>query len=471
MKLTLIIPPFALTKSYGGGVFKRGMLPALGVGYLAAAARAHGHQVSFIDAPLMDYELREAVAAVRATNPDVVGISVLTKLASSGYALADALKQEESSLPIVMGGAHVTSFYDHIFFECAAVDYLIPGEGEETLAELLDCLERNEDPMEVHGLILRGFDGTCRITPVREYIKDLDALPHPVRDIYDNSRYIPLPNQSRRLPATTIITSRGCPYGKCRFCYQGGKYASPYRRRSPENVIEEIQQLIDALGVREIVFWDDNFCINIKWITRFCDLLDENKLNIAWTVQGRVNTVTEAMLHRMAASGCYNIYFGFESGSQETLDFVQKGITLEQSRDAVRWAKQAGMEIRGSVILGLPDDTPEKAEQTIRFACELNIDWMIFYPYHVQPGTCLGDVADDYGVTLESRTEMHAPSYVPNTYQGPEHLTRLLKQANRRYYLRPRYIARTLWRMRDPYALKNTCLAFLYWLTLMLKRN
>ncbi len=200
-------------------------------------------------------------------------------------------------------------------------------------------------------------------------------------------------------------------------------------------------------------------------------MLDENKLNIAWTVQGRVNTVTEAMLHRMAASGCYNIYFGFESGSQETLDFVQKGITLEQSRDAVRWAKQAGMEIRGSVILGLPDDTPEKAEQTIRFACELNIDWMIFYPYHVQPGTCLGDVADDYGVTLESRTEMHAPSYVPNTYQGPEHLTRLLKQANRRYYLRPRYIARTLWRMRNPYALKNTCLAFLYWLTLMLKRN
>jgi anaerobic magnesium-protoporphyrin IX monomethyl ester cyclase len=158
-------------------------------------------------------------------------------------------------------------------------------------------------------------------------------------------------------------------------------------------------------------------------------------------------------------------------GSQETLDFVKKGITLEQSRNAVRWAKNAGMEIRGSFIIGMPGDTPEKAESTIRFACELNVDWLIFFPYHVQRGTYLGDIAHNHGTVSEQSTDAYTPSYVPVAFENAAHLTRILKQANRRYYLRPKYICRTLWRMRNLYVAKNIALAFFYWFTIVFRRK
>ncbi len=469
MRITLIIPPFDHNKTYGGGVFKRGQLPPLGVGYLAAIASREGHQVTLIDAPLYGYDLRETVEAAITSTPDIVGISCLTKLAPSAYLLAQNLKSCDASVPVVMGGPHVSSFHETVFKECDSVDYLVPGDGEITLAALLACLEGKRDLGDVKGLIYKLPDGAIVSNPVREPLNDLDQLPFPDRSIYDNDRYIPLPSQGRRLPATTVITSRGCPYGKCRFCYQGGKYAAPYRRRSPENVVEEITALVRAMGVREIIFWDDNFCVNYDWVSRFCDLLDERSININWSAQGRVNTVSEKMLQRMAKSGCYNVYYGFESGSQETLDFVKKGITLDQSRDAVRWAKQAGMEIRGSFIFALPGDTPEKAEQTIRFACELNIDWMIFYPYHVQPGTQLGDIALSHGTILPQSTDMHVPSYVPEGYASAEQIAVIIKKAYLRYYLRPKYILRALWSIRKPYVFRNNVLAFWYWLSLMLK--
>ena len=471
MKLALIIPPFDHDRSYGGGVFRRGMLPPLGVGYLAAMAKKHGHDVVFFDAPILNYDIQATVDAVKQADANVVGISVLTKTMASAYELAEALKSDEPARTIVMGGAHITSFYKNIFDQCPHVDYLIPGEGEVTLAELLDCLEKHIDPKGVNGLLIRMPDGTTHTTPMREYVKDLDTLPHPLRSAYRNELYIPLPNQSRRLPATTVITSRGCPYGKCGFCYQGGKYASPYRRRSPENVVEEIIQIVDEIGIKEVAFWDDNFCINKKWIHTFCDLLDENNIHIKWSVFARVNVVSEEILQRMAQSGCWNIYFGFESGSQENLDFIRKGITLDQSRNAVRCAKKAGMEIRGSFIFAMPGDTPEKAEETIRFACEINVDWLVFYPYQVQPGTYLGDIAPEYGTVLVQDVDSLIPSYIPKAYESKKQIQDLIRAANRRYYIRPRFIIKLLWRMKNPYALRSIAIAFLFWLNITFRRK
>ena len=127
MNLVLITPPFEQDRSYGGGVFRRGMLPPLGVGYLASMAKKHGHQVSFIDAPLMGYSIEKTVEVVKEVNANVVGISVLTKTMTSAYMLSKALKKKDPSLPIVMGGAHITSFYENVFDQCPDVDYLIPG--------------------------------------------------------------------------------------------------------------------------------------------------------------------------------------------------------------------------------------------------------------------------------------------------------------------------------------------------------
>lgn len=472
MNVVLVLPPYDLSQSYGGkGMLKRGGLPPLGVGYLAAIAKAAGHESFLLDFTVQSCDAESAAEAILEKKPSVIGISTLSKMAASAYELCKTLKRIAPNIPIVMGGPHVTSFYENIFDECPDIDILVPGEGEATFQEVLGCLSQNTPISAVQGIVYRDPNGHPAATAPRTPVDDLDLIAPPLRSIYDPALYIPLPNQCRRKPATTVITARGCSYGKCRFCYQGGKYASPYRRRSPENVIAEIRQLVNEYGIREVIFWDDNFAVDIRWIERFCNLLDQEPYKLTWTAQGRVNTVTQAMLRRMAASGCYNIYYGFESGNQAMLNKIKKGITLEQSRRAVKWAKEAGMEIRGSFIFGLPGETPAIAEETIRFACELNIDWMIFYPYHIQPGTSLAEIAEQEGRTFPQSLDMHMPSYVPNAYETPEQLANIIQSAYRRYYFRPRYCARALWQLRHPAALKNYIQAFLYWLSLQTKKR
>ncbi len=464
MRLTLVLPPFDLINAYSAGTgIKRGNLPPLGVGYLASAAVKAGHEVNFVDPAIKGLGVDGTAAEVLERRPDVVGISCTTKLAGPAYALAEAVKKAAPAVKVIMGGPHVTSFYGQVLRECAYLDVVVPGEGELVLPRLLTALEQGTSLADVQGIIYTDTEGVIRATEKAPPITNLDAMVFPLRSIYQQDAYIPLPNQYHRLPVTTIITARGCSYGKCKFCYQGGEYAPSYRRRSPENVLEEVKELVRDYGIRELIFWDDNFCINYPWIRRFCDLLDEARIRITWTVQGRVNSVSLEMLKRMAKSGCYSVYYGLESGSQFLLDSIQKGITLEQSRNAVRWARKAGMEIRGSVIFGLPFDTPELAQQTLRFVCELNVDWLIFYPYHIKVGTPLAAIAAQEGVILQEADDMMVPSYVPKGYRDVDHLAETVKSAYRRYYLRPRYILRTLWRMRDPRRWMNYWYAFLYW--------
>jgi anaerobic magnesium-protoporphyrin IX monomethyl ester cyclase len=469
MKIVLATPVFHTSQSYSGkqrGV--RGVLPPLGVGYIAAAAEARGHEIRFLDGCALGISTPELAARMLAEKPDLVGISCLTRFADSARELTQLLKRERPDLPVVLGGAHVTSFPDDILTHWREADILVPGEGEKVFADLADRIAAGEDTHDLSGILYRDENGRTTATPVATPVADLDELLPPARHIYDWSLYRPLPNQARRRPATTLITSRGCPWAKCQFCFQGGRYASPYRRHSPEYIIREITALSRDHGVREILFWDDNFCINRKWVNRFCDLLDESGIDLTWTVLGRVNTVTEEMLTRIAKSGCYSIYYGFESGNRDLLKTVKKGTTPRQMRDAVKWAKKAGLEIRGSFIFGLPGDTPQKAEETIRFACELNADWVVFFPFHLQPGTPIEELALREGTLLPAGAAIHLPSYFPKGYESPEQLAATIKRAYRKYYLRPRYILRALRRARRPSVLRNYFAAFRFWLSLML---
>ena len=474
MRVVLVVPPFSASPEAGAAKIKRGKLrplPPLGPGYIAAVLEAHGHEVALVDSQARELDVHGAVDAIFAEEPDVVGVSCFTAFAHVSYALADAIKARNPRTPVVLGGPHATAFHETILADCPSVDFVAPGEAEHVFAELLDCLGNGRPVAETRGIVFRDEHGNPVSTPPAEPVRRLDELPQPARHIFGSHRYVPLPNQARRTPATTAMTSRGCPWAKCRFCYQGGKYASPYRRRSPENVLEELRHLVRDLGYREVLFWDDNFCLNERWIRRFCGLLDADGLDLTWTVQGRVDTITRDMLHRMAASGCYNIFLGFESGNPELLEVVDKGITLDQIRRAVGWANEAGLEIRGSFIMGLPTETPAMSLKTIDFACELDVDYMVFMPYHVQAGTALEELALREGRVFEPKEfDYNKPSYVPNTYSGPEELAEMIRYAYRRYYLRPRYVARALWKARRPAIARNYVRAFLHWYRLT-RRN
>ena len=473
MKVVFILPPYDYSRSVGSTRKKVqiGLLPPLGVGYLAASLEAHGHAAALVDAVAEQLDVDGAAEAVATHKPDVVGISSFTAWGpNSAYAMAKAIHARLPDVPIIMGGPHVTSFANAILDECPEVDLVIPGDAEEVLVEVVDRLSAGAPYDDVRGILYRGKNGETVKMPPAEIVRDIDEFPPPARHIYKHELYTPLPSLSSRRPVTSIITARGCPWARCKFCYQGGEYAVPYRRRSPENVVDEIKNLVREYGIRNLVVWDDNFCVRPKWIERFCTLLRQEKLGVIWSVLSRVDTATPQMFRHMASAGCYSVQFGIESGCPGLLELINKGHTLEQCRQAVRWAKKAGLETRAFFILGFPTETPEMSRQTIRFACELNIDYVVFFSYHLAPGTALEELALREGKG-GPYTAQHRASYVPNTYGSEEELSAMIRWGYRTYYLRPRYIARALSRMlKRPSLLKNHILGFYYWLGLMFSK-
>lgn len=472
MKVVLAIPPFNSSRSWGSSRrMKEGTLPALGVGYLAAELLARNHEVQLVDAAAMGLDPQSAADAILEYKPALVGISCLSVRARGAYALASALKSLAPDVTIVMGGPHVSATWRSILEQCEAADILVPGEGELTFADLVDRLETGESYDTIPGLVFRGPKGTRIETPTPETVYDLDSLRFPTRHMYDHRLYRTLPNQGRRSPAAMVITSRGCCWAKCTFCYNSREYAVPYRRRTPENVIEEIKYLVHDLGYREISFWDDNFCVGEKWVSRFCDLLDKENIDITWSAEAHVRTATKAMFERMAASGCYNLFFGIESGNPETLLLLNKGFTLDECREAISWAKNAGFEVRCSYMLGLPQETREMAENTIRFACELNTTYAHFVPYHIWPHTALEQFALEHGREVTWNEDLLSASYIPNTFNSLEEVQELVDSAFKRYYLRPRYIMAALLALRHPSQIRRAVTGFRFWLRFISERR
>ena len=468
MKVLFVLPPFNLSASYGSTTKrKRGFLPSLGVGHIAAMVDQLGHETSLLDAQILDLDPLQTVDAILERDPDIVAISVMNIFAHAGYAVAAELKARAPKVFVVMGGPHCTASYKEVLKDCPAVDAVIPGEGEYPFAELVEKLSRKEDFRGVNGIGYRADDGTISFNGHGLTAKNLDDLPHPARHLYLPYDYRALPNQVRREPSTTAITSRGCSWGKCTFCFQGGEYSSRYRRRSPKNVIAELIPLVREYGKREIIFWDDTFAVNPVWIDEFCDLLDREKLDITWSCYGHMRAVRPEMLKRMARSGCYNLYYGFESGVQELLDLVKKGTTRQQIRDTVRWAKEAGLEVRGSFILGFPTERPDQTLETIKFACELNTEWMMFFPFHVAPGTPIEALAHQDGRVIERQQTNHFPAYVSSGYRDQEQVYEMVRKAYVTYYMRPRYwglVAKNL--VLRPYMFKYYYDAVKFWLEL-----
>jgi radical SAM superfamily enzyme YgiQ (UPF0313 family) len=261
--------------------------------------------------------------------------------------------------------------------------------------------------------------------------------------------YSPLPNQYRRLPATSLITSRGCPYGRCKFCFEAGLMKQKYRRHSPEYIADEIEMLWKDHGIREICFWDDNFMISSSWIGKFCSLLKKKVPDLLWSCYGRVDTITLEKLKMVSGAGCWSMFIGFESGDQRLLDLIGKGITLEQCIRAAKWAKRTGIQIRGSFILGLPGETPSLAKKTIDLAVKMDIYSAQFLPVFPEFGTQLYEIAKSSGQIIEKYEGRTKAAFVPHGYKSARQLERTVHTAYRRFYFRFGYFVKLLKQIRS----------------------
>ncbi|RME86317.1 MAG: radical SAM protein [Caldilineae bacterium] len=358
--------------------------PSLGLGYLAAVAEQDNHECRIFDFGLRpDRPLEEEVQEVVDFKPDLVAFTSMTTSYASIEEAAAMLK-EALGVRTVIGGPHATTLPE-LTLENPHLDFLIFGEGEEVFRDFLRALESGlHNWSEIVGLWYKE-DGRVISGGERPLIKDLDGLPFPARHLFELERY-PLytPNGE---PMLTVLSSRGCPYN-CSFCFKG-IVGRTYRQRSPENIADELQQLIDDYGVRNFYFIDDLFTIDVRRLDKILDHFIERDMDIRWRCLARVDRVTPELLKKMYRAGCRQIHYGIESGNEEVLKRTAKHIRLDQVRDAVRWTEEAGIHSKGYFILGLPGDTRETIEETIEFAASLELSEAMFSIATPMPGTQL----------------------------------------------------------------------------------
>ncbi len=437
-----------------------GYLPSLGLLSLAAYIRKQGYRVDVIDILIQKIGMEDLIAYIEETNPKAIGFSAITPIFHNTVKYAQRIKERFPDILIVIGGHHATILTEEVTRDNPCFDLVVFGEGEQTLLEIMDLYKAKNYQVkdflhdfkslsQVAGLAFRHYQKVI-INSRRPVIEDVDQLPYPARDLVPMDKYVPLPNQYKRLPLLHMLVIRGCPF-QCTFCSCNSVFGRKIRSKSPRKVVDEIRHLIDTYGARDISFWDDLLTVNEKWMTEVCDLIIQQKLDISWTCYGRTDCVSPQLLKKMAEAGCWNIFFGFETGTQELLDRVKKGISVEQMKKANRWCRDAGIEVRGSFMLGLPGETPELGQKTIDFAKELSPQYAQFSLTTPFPGTELFKEAEKWGRLDKdfSKYSSFKVVFVPFGYKDEDELKQMEKRAHFQFYFRLRAIIQFISKIRS----------------------
>ena len=340
--------------------------PPLGLLYIASSLRKErGDEVTVCDAFCANMGIEDLVSKAVRERPDVVGLNCSTHTFLDAI---EALKRVHDRLPdcrIVLGGYHATFATERILRNYGFVDYIIRGEAERPLVQLLDRLESGTGPGDVDGIAY--LDDGALVQKQVCLMEDLDALPFPDRSMLGGLRYgyshqgIPLTFGK----FTTISSSRGCPF-KCTYCSCAAFSLRKWRARSPESVVRELEA-IQGEGYETCVFVDDNFTHNPRRAQRICELIKERRIRLQLYCEGRVDSASKELMGCMKRAGFDVIYFGAESASERTLEFYQKRITPERTAAAIANAKEAGMLVITSYILGAPVEEEADVRKTISF--------------------------------------------------------------------------------------------------------
>ncbi len=431
--------------------------PSLGLAYIAAVSEKQGDEVRILDMEVESTPLRQVV---KEHAPEVIGITANTIQIKATWRVAQELK-EITGAPIVLGGPHPT-FLPAESVERPEVDIVVRSEGEMTWVDLCAHLESGEPLEGVQGISYQQNREVVH-NPDRPVVTDVDSLPFPAYHLFKMDYYTNLQPTLDHIEggSYSILTSRGCPY-RCTYCSQ--ILPRRWRARSPENVVTEWSWLVKDLGAKEIGVLDDSFNIDRERVLAICDLIIGEGLNhVPWImINGiRANLVDEELLGRMREAGCIRTAFGVESGNQQILDTViDKHLTLDQVRAAFKAAKAVGMETIGFFIIGLPGETEETMEDTIRFAIELDPVVANFSMATPFPGTEMYNQVLDNGRLLVEDWDDFAffenKAQFETNEMPAELVERKWREAYRRFYLRPGRMARTLLRKRTWLELPRT---------------
>ena len=336
------------------------LFPPLGLAYMAAVLEQNNFEVKIIDCPVSGIDHEKLKTELSSFQPTIVGIGCMTPIVESALKSAHTAKEVCPNAKVVMGGPHATFADKQILTDEKDIDLVVRGEGEETILELAKQPPELKKISEIKGITFRHNNQIIR-SPDRPFIQNLDALPLPAY------KYVPIEKyRITGMKLLPIISSRGCPF-QCSFCVASQMFGAKFRARSAKNVLDELQWLKDDFGAEGIAFQDDTLTFDRKRATEICDGMIERKLNLHWGCGTRADVVTKEVLTRMSKAGCDEICFGVESGCQRIRDSLKKRVTTEQCENAIKWAKEAGIFVTVSVIIGYPGETKDTLQESFNF--------------------------------------------------------------------------------------------------------
>ena len=377
MKCILIDPPRKAVNIVQDEVIlkateKASRFPPIGLAYLAGYLQSNGIEAQIIDAKSLNMPYPDICKIVVKEESDIVGVTVFTSNLKSSLTTCREIKKAYPPAKIVVGGAHIHPQHREVI-EKPYIDFCVRGEGEETLLELTEALSNGKDLEQVKGLTFKK-DHNVIVTADRPFIKDLDSLPFPARNLLQNKIYQGQIGNGWGT-FTAVSASRGCPF-KCHYC-SVPQFWPLHRKRSVQNVLRELQEIRYKYGIKNVRFTDELITLNKKWLIEFCRGMVDRGLNkeIAWSCDSRVDTISKTLLEEMEKANCKVIFYGIEFGNQRILDFCNKGIKISQIHQAIELTKEVGITPTGNFMIGYPTETIETIEDTISLIKSLKLDF------------------------------------------------------------------------------------------------
>lgn len=436
----------------------------LGTLYVAAALQKAGHEVVFLNGAFLTKQ--EILKNVLSSGADFVGLYSTAFGWPKAREAAGEIKRILPDVFIVVGGPYPIAVKEKCLQDCPWIDAVVTGEGETTVVELVERLIAGKGLKGVAGTAFRQGD-IIEVNQPRPLLASLDDIAFPSRELLgETDHYIPPPATYRRKPVAVIMTSRGCNR-KCIYCFQIDRQrTSGIRYRSIENVMAEIEQCLSQ-GYREIKFIDETLAGDYDRAMRLAREIEARKLDFTWFASARVDQVDPPLLKAFKEAGCWAILFGAESGVQKNLNTIGKGITLDQTRQAVAAAKKAGLTVFTPFLFGIPGETFAEGLQTIKFACELNPDVANFHCLTPFPGTELYDNIEKYGACSADLIDYtyQGAAFTPHT-MSREEIAELRRIAFKTFYSRPKFLLHRILALRSMNDLKAAYIGIrsLFWL-------
>lgn len=449
-KFVLLVVPSVAKAYHSFSDFAARAIPT-GLISIGAVLEGKGYEVKLIDADAEALSFEDTLRRTIDENPDYVGATTMT--ATMGITMAFFLKLKESlpHIKIFVGGPHASALPTQTLKDCPAIDFVVKGEGDETISRLMDALEGGGAVSSIAGIAYRD-NGNFYENPANELIRDLNTLPLPAYHLLKHSLYRSYGwnnwTSGHRRPLGAMSTGRGC-FGRCNFCATKVIFGNKMRYFSLERIKQEIDILVCQYNSRILYFMDDNFVAHRALANQVCEYLIKKGYNkrIEAMVSARTDTVDLATLKHMKQAGIRWICFGVESGNQFVLDRMGKRITLQQIRKAFELANAAGLSVAGNYMMGHIGETRETAMDTINLMCELKQDYISLAIAIPLPGSELYQYCLDKKMKLppwEEFGSVNSPPIPLNPFLSAKELIELRRLALNSFFIRPAYMMRML---------------------------